>query len=233
MADRHDPTFTRRVVLSTLPAALTLAPLNAHAQLRRSQNGTTDMAPTVLPNDVVRLETFDEVQVRVGDIVVYMHYEALEGREFPYMKRVLALPGQRIAFREGVPVLDGAVAASTYLATEDLRYELAGPTVHPGLRRHRETLAGKTYETYYSSASENAGVMRSCQIFRGERTCRTRDIRNTEEVLVPLGHLFVVGDNRDVSEDSRWDGPIAIASVRGRAVSILTSHDPSRVGAEL
>jgi signal peptidase I len=231
MVDRRDRTFTRRLIFGALPATLMLAPENAHAQRRRSQNGLTDMAPTVLPNDIVRLESFDEAQAQVGDIVVYMHYEAWEGRDFPYMKRILALPGQRIAFREGVPILDGVAATSDYLTTEDLRFELAGPTVHPGLRRHRETLLGKAYETYHSSVPRS--VMQTCQILRGDRTCRTRDIRNAEEVSVPSGHLFVVGDNRDVSEDSRWDGPIAMTSVRRRAVSILASPVPERVGLRL
>jgi signal peptidase I len=224
---------TRRVILGALPLTLTLAPTIASAQSRRSQNGVTDMAPTVLPNDVIRLVRFDAAQARVGDIIVYMHRRpGWDDRDYPFMKRIMALPGQHIAFRDSVPILDGVAAVSEYIGTEDLRYEASGPSVHPDLRRYRETFAGRTYDTYHWS--QPSRIIRSWQIHAdGSQTSRSQDIRNTDEIIVPDGHLFVVGDHRDGSEDSRWDGPIAIAKVRRRAVAISASRDPARIGAEL
>ncbi|PWI58616.1 signal peptidase I [Sulfoacidibacillus thermotolerans] len=40
--------------------------------------------------------------------------------------------------------------------------------------------------------------------------------KNFGPVTVPPGHLFVMGDNRNISEDSRVIGPIPISSVIGR-----------------
>lgn len=224
--------LTRRLILGALPATLVFAPTHASAQSRRRQNGSIDMAPTVHPNDVVRLERFDASAARVGDIIFYRHYIAMEGRIFPLMKRIMALPGQRIAFRNGAPILDGVPATSEYVTTEDMRFEFAGPTVHPDLRRYRETLAGRTYDTYHSGRETR--IRRTHQIHAdGSQTTRSVDIRNTKEIVVPAGHLFVAGDNRDDSADSRWDGPIAISTVRRRAVAILCSRDPARVGVQL
>jgi len=39
---------------------------------------------------------------------------------------------------------------------------------------------------------------------------------STEHVLVPKGHIWVVGDNAAESRDSRYYGPVSIALVHGR-----------------
>lgn len=47
---------------------------------------------------------------------------------------------------------------------------------------------------------------------------------------VSPGQLFVMGDNRDDSYDSRYFGPVPLSRVEGRLLYLYWSHDRSRIG---
>jgi signal peptidase I len=50
-----------------------------------------------------------------------------------------------------------------------------------------------------------------------------------DEVKVPPGHVFVVGDNRDNSHDSRFFGYLPLELVNGRALFVWWSLGPDGV----
>ena len=50
-------------------------------------------------------------------------------------------------------------------------------------------------------------------------------------VTVPEGHLFMMGDNRDDSLDSRYWNFLPLTYVKGRAMTIYFSYDPDATGA--
>jgi len=107
-----------------------------------------------------------------------------------YLKRVAGLPGERISVQRGELWVDGRRAP--LLLDRDPDGPLAARYyTETGLRRHLVWF-------------QEPWVLRS----------------TFPERIVPRGHLFVLGDNRDRSEDSRRYGVVPLSSVVGRPFSL-------------
>lgn len=57
--------------------------------------------------------------------------------------------------------------------------------------------------------------------------------RDADEVPLPDDYFFVIGDNRENSNDSRFQGPVENKNYAGRALFIFWSNDWSRIGKSL
>jgi signal peptidase I len=116
-----------------------------------------------------------------------------------YVKRLIGVPGDTLQMREKVLYLNGAPVREPYTHYIDR----AGDAVHPGMRWQSNHLIASTSRSYHPS----------------------RD--NWGPLVVPEHEYFVLGDNRDNSEDSRYWGFVDREAIRGRPWFVYYSFDPS------
>ncbi|ASS53663.1 signal peptidase I [Rhizobium leguminosarum] len=134
-----------------------------------------------------------------GDIVVFRFPP---NPEIDYIKRCIGLPGDHIQVTDGVLYVNGKPVPKVADGSFTSDYKLDPGADVPVFR---ETLDnGKTYDTLDQSP-----------VSRGD---------NTREFIVPEGHYFMMGDNRDNSLDSRFDvGFVPAENLVGRASVIFFS----------
>ena len=142
-----------------------------------------------------------------GEIVVFK--DRKDGNK-DYIKRVIGLPGDEIRMILGVLHINGEPVKKEFIGMADTDCDHYKHTEAP---RYRETLPeGVSY------------VVQECYGEDGP-------LDNVGPYRVPLGHYFMMGDNRDQSQDSRVESQVGYVSaddIVGRAERIFFSVDGDR-----
>ncbi len=137
-----------------------------------------------------------------GDVVVFA-YPA--DPSVDYIKRIVGLPGDHIHMAGGVLYVNGAPAQQKRI--EDYVETLPDGSAHP-VPRYRETFADGRAHEILDRIPNNL-------------------FDDTSEIIIPPGHYFMMGDNRDNSNDSRVPnsgvGFVPAKNIVGRAEFVLSS----------
>lgn len=140
-----------------------------------------------------------------GDVVVFRG--EVRGKDSYVIKRIIGVPGDHITYRNKELFLNGQKVSSAYLGTE---YD---EDLESGYRfvahRYHEILGNKEYDIYRFPAIEKRSYP-------------------YDDIVVPEGHYFVMGNNRDNSNDSRYWGLLSDDQVVGHARMIWFSMHPKK-----
>jgi signal peptidase I len=171
------------------------------------------MNPTILEGDLIYVNklaydlrvplTLHRVarwaEPRKGDIVVCLSPE--DGVRL--VKRIVAGPGDTVELRRNVLLLNG----------QPLAYGMAEAEYAEQLP---QGLTGRCIVT----TEDLGGTVHSIMSIPAVRA-----MRDFGPVRVPDGYYFVLGDNRDVSRDSRYFGFVPRQAILGKAQAVLLSFD--------
>lgn len=153
---------------------------------------------------VPRFELLDWGDPQRGDIIVFRYPK---DESLHYIKRVVAVPGDRVHVKNNQIFLNDVAQEREYVD----KYEFVDDTCRTTpAKRYLERLGGAEHQVL-----TNLNEPRPLANWP----------RNDEEVVVPEGVVFVMGDNRDNSEDGRRWGFVRFDQIKGKAHFVWFSYD--------
>ena len=142
---------------------------------------------------------------KIGDVVVFRNPKQID---VDFIKRVIALPGDKVQLKSGMLYINGIRQDKYNVTSENLmNMKNYGMGVNPNV--------------YYKEDLNKV-------LHYVEQDGTTGDANNTKEYIVPEGHFFAMGDNRNHSFDSRFKNGISyvpLKNIIGKSEFVLISAE--------
>jgi signal peptidase I len=167
-------------------------------------------------------------QVKRGDIMVFQD-QLVRNRDL--IKRVVGIPGDTISYMDKRLTINGE--ALSYELDGSYDYSEATPNGDSLIHNQRliENLTGVKHPIITWDRMPPV-IDEMVKDFPNKENCSYNQRGFT--CLVPAGHYFMMGDNRDNSLDSRYWGFVPEQAVLGKAIYVwMNFRDLSRIGTKI
>ena len=165
---------------------------------------TGSLEPTILPGDFLvvtqynyglKVPVWQKTLIPVGmpkhGQIALFYYPVTD--KYTFVKRVIGVPGDHISYINKVLYINGKEMKQTYLGMAD---EIEPGSSSIKMKKYQEDLEGVKHDIYVSPQAPASDF---------------------KDLVVPKGHYFMMGDNRDRSDDSRYWGFVPGNTFIGRA----------------
>lgn len=200
---------------------------------------SSSMVPTLLVGDFIlvnkytygiRLPIINKKVIQIndpqrGDVMVFKYPKDM-GQD--YIKRVIGVPGDKITYQDKRLTVNGK--AVEYTALDDYLDD-QHPVYHKQFVEKLPSPApgGTTEHRILNTDGRSSFDLGSVEIFPLRDACDYTYDKFT--CVVPEGHYFMMGDNRDNSADSRYWGFVPDRNIVGKAFVVwMNFGDIKRVG---
>jgi len=167
---------------------------------------TGSMIPTLAVGDFILVNKFTYgirlpvVGTKIVDIAEPKNGEVMvfipPHQDEYFIKRVVGIPGDKVRYQDKTLYINGKRQTQTFVSQI--------PPVNPRVLQYREKLGEVDHLIQRNSYRETS----------------------VDEWMIPEGHYFMMGDNRDQSSDSRYWGLVSEHNIVGRAVAIWLHKKP-------
>lgn len=173
---------------------------------------TSSMAPALLSGDYVFVfklpygakfpffKKAGEVRnLKRGDVVLFSYSRDPDTK---FIKRVLGLPGDKIEYKDRELIING----------EALKYRSMDSSLYTSVNSSEDL-------DFYTETTKNG---------TGYTVIYSKDHKPEDlgPIVVPEGEVFLLGDHRDNSDDSRYWGMVPNKNLDGKVVLVWFSVDP-------
>ena len=167
---------------------------------------TTESANTILPGDHIVVNRLFR-GINRGDLVTF---KSPADHKLEYLRRIIGLPGETIQIIGKRVYINDVEISERRIQVWDKQAD--------GVLEEGTAEGDGGYAVYVQPDSE------APELRAGETAYK---IAVTEPFVIPDRHYFVMGDNRDNSQDSRLFGPVDGSLITGKVLLIYWSQSPA------